>query len=402
MSTPDSAAAVLPGVPGIVGRSPWQIVRRKFRRNRVGMWSLGLLGLLYTLALFAGFFAPYRYDHQFRDSPFARPHLFSGIKFRDAEGAFHWRPFVYGKSRQRTLDEFGETLLKVVEDPTRRHPIRLFVSGDEWHVLGLIPCRWHLFGVDPVAVGQAAPAPGEPPKDPPGVVYLVGSDNFGRDIFSRLMYGGLVSMTVGLVGIAISLSLGLLLGGIAGYFGGLPEFVLMRMTEVIMAVPAIYLILTLRAAFPTNISSVTSYFLIVGILAFIGWASTARVIRGLVLSIREQDYVAAARALGVPHLAIIVRHVLPNTFSFAIVSATLSIPGYILGEVALSFLGVGINEPAASWGLMLKDAQQSTELVEHPWLIAPGVMVFLAVLAYNLFGDALRDAADPRSVLEAK
>lgn len=386
----------------IEGRSPWQIVRRKLRRNRVAMWSLGILAFLYFVAVFGGFFAPYRYDHQFRDSPYAAPHVLGGIHLWDAAGDFHWRPFVYGKTRQRTTDKFGEPILRVVDDPARRHPVRFFVQGDEWRLLGLFPCRWHLFGVDPLAVGAAAQAAGAPAKDAPGVIYLLGSDNFGRDIFSRLVYGSLVSMTVGLVGITISLSLGLLLGGIAGYVGGPVEFALMRLTEVIMAVPAIYLILTLRQVFPRDISSIASYFLIVAILALIGWASSARVIRGLVLSLREQDYVAAARALGVGHLAIIVRHILPNTLSYVIVSATLAVPYYILGEVTLSFLGVGIQEPEASWGLMLKDAQHSTELVQYPWLIAPGVMVFIAVLAYNVFGDGLRDAADPRSVLEAR
>ncbi|MCI0343121.1 MAG: ABC transporter permease [Planctomycetales bacterium] len=383
------------------GRSPWAMMWRRLRRNRVALAGAAILGVLYALAFFAGFFAPYHYDHQFRDTPLAPPHLLGGVHFRDAEGVFHWRPFVYGRSLIRTHDEHGEVILRRVEDPHRRHPIRLFVRGDEWRLLGLIRTRVHLFGVDPTPNG-AAPTGPEGSPDPPGVIYLLGSDLYGRDIFSRLCYGGLVSLTVGLVGIAISMSLGLLLGGIAGYFGGRVDFALMRIIEVIMAVPGIYLILTLRAAFPRSLSSIATYFLVVIILAFIAWASNARVIRGMVLSLREQDYVAAARALGISHLGIIVRHILPNTLSYVIVTATLYVPYYILGEVALSFLGVGIQEPEASWGLMLRDAQHATRLVDNPHLVMPGLLVFVAVLAFNFLGDGLRDAADPRSVLKAK
>jgi peptide/nickel transport system permease protein len=373
--------------------SPGRMIWRRLKRNRAAMAGLWILAALYVIAIFAGFFAPYAYDTQFRDSPFAPPQILGGIRFTDAEGTFHWRPFVYGTKRVRTHDDLGEVILTVAEDTSRRHPIRFFVSGDEWRVLGLIPVRLHLFGVDPVPVGAPADDPG-----PPGVLYLLGSDLFGRDILSRLLYGALVSLTVGIVGITISMTLGLVLGGVAGYFGGAVDFTLMRVVEVIMAVPGIYLILTLRFAFPQDLSSIASYFLIVIILALIGWASNSRVIRGMVLSLREQDYVAAARALGMTHFRIICKHILPNTFSYVIVTATLYVPYYILGEVALSFLGVGIQEPEASWGLMLKDAQHATRLVEHPWLVTPGVLIFVAVLAYNFLGDGLRDAADPRAI----
>ncbi len=381
------------------GRSPWQILWAKLRRNRIAMAGAALLGVLYFVAIFAGFFAPYAYDRQFRETADRPPHFPGRIRFRDAGGSFHWRPFVLGQVLRRTKDDLGETVLVRDEDPSRRHPIRFFVSGDPWRILGIVRCRLHLFGVDTEPEGGAPPG-GE--KVLPGVIYLLGSDLYGRDIFSRLLWGGLVSLTVGLVGISISMTLGLLLGGIAGYFGGKVDFGLMRIVEVIMAVPSIYLILTLRFAFPQSLSSVASYFLIVVILALIGWASNSRVIRGMVLAIREQDYVAAARALGVSHIAIIVKHILPNTISYVIVTATLYIPYYILGEVTLSFLGVGIQEPESSWGLMLKDAQHATRLVAHPWLVAPGVLVFITVLAFNFLGDGLRDAADPRSVLKAK
>lgn len=405
MSAPAATAAPPPlataGAPATASLTPWQHLWRRLRRNRIAVIGLWLLGVMYFLAVFAGFFAPYHYDHQFRDTTYRAPHLFGGIHFWDAEDTFHWRPFVYGITKERTRDDLGEVVLTFKEDTSRRHPLRWFVEGDEWRLLGVIPMDTHLFGVDARWDGAPALADGAEAVEPPGVIYLLGSDQYGRDILSRLLYGGLISLTVGLVGIAISMSLGMLLGGIAGYFGGVADSMLMRTVEVIMAVPGIYLILTLRSAFPRNLSSVSTYFLIVVVLAFIGWASNSRVIRGMVLSIREQDYVIAARALGVTNLNIIVRHILPNTLSYVIVTATLYVPYYILGEVSLSFLGVGIQEPEASWGLMLRDAQQTTKLVEHPHLIAPGVAVFVAVLAYNFLGDGLRDAADPRQVMRA-
>ena len=401
MSDPDlptAREAPGPAAPPAVSRTPWQQLWHRLRRNRVAMWGLWLLGIMYFLAVFAGFFAPYHYDHQFRDTPLRSPDILGGVHFWDAEGAFHWRPFVYGLRKVEERDAHGEVVLRVEPDHTRRHPVRWFAKGDRWRLLGVLPMERHLFGVDPVAEGPGA---GVAPATAPGVLYLLGSDLYGRDILSRLLYGGLVSLTVGLLGIAISMSLGMLLGGIAGYFGGAVDFGLMRTVEVIMALPSIYLILILRASFPTDLSSTASYILIVVILALIGWAANSRVIRGMVLAIREQDYVVAARALGVTNLNIIVRHILPNTLSYVIVTATLYVPYYILGEVALSFLGVGIQEPEASWGLMLRDAQQPTRLTAHPHLIAPGILVFIAVLAYNFLGDGLRDAADPRQVMRA-
>jgi peptide/nickel transport system permease protein len=204
------------------------------------------------------------------------------------------------------------------------------------------------------------------------------------------------------VGIMLSFSFGMLVGGISGYFGGITDTLIMRFTELVMSVPALYLILSLRAAFPTSIESDKMYIIIVVILSFISWASMSRIIRGMVLSIKGNDYVTAARALGYSPLRIIIRHILPNTLSFVIVAATISVPGYILGEAALSFLGVGITEPTASWGNMLKQAQSVRALTAFPWILAPGYVIFLTVLAYNFLGDGLRDALDPRKIMAAK
>jgi peptide/nickel transport system permease protein len=218
-----------------------------------------------------------------------------------------------------------------------------------------------------------------------------------------MLFGGQVSLTVGLVGIAISFSIGLMLGGISGYFGGWVDSLIMRTTELLLAIPTLYLLIALRGVFPMDLPSHQVYLAIVVILAFIGWAGLARVIRGMVLSIRRAEYVAAAEALGAGRLRIIARHILPNTMSFVIVAATVSVPGYILGEVVLSFLGLGVQEPAASWGNMLILARSVRALTSFPWMLfVPGTAIFLTVLAFNFLGDGLRDALDPRKVLGGK
>jgi peptide/nickel transport system permease protein len=266
------------------------------------------------------------------------------------------------------------------------HPLHFFVQGAEtYRLLWLLPTRLRFMGVDA-----------------PAHLYLFGSDKFGRDVFSRLLYGSRVSLTIGLLGIAISFFIGVLVGGLSGMLGGAFDMVAMRVAELILAIPALYLILALRAAFPMNMPSDRMYMIIVLILAFIGWATLGRVVRGMVLSIREFEYVNAARALGAGTLRILWRHILPNTASFLIVAATIAVPGYILGEVTLSFLGIGIQEPQASWGNMLTDAQSVRVLRSFPWMLIPGVFIFVTVLAYNFLGDGLADALNPRKVLGGK
>jgi peptide/nickel transport system permease protein len=227
---------------------------------------------------------------------------------------------------------------------------------------------------------------------------MMGSDSAGRDIFSRICYGSRISMTIGLVGTFLVLLIGLAIGGTSGYLGGRADDVLQRFTEMIMLLPGFYLLLMLRFMFPANMDSTKVYFAVVLILALVSWPGLARVIRGMVLSIKAMDYIQSARAIGLPTRRIIGRHVIPNTFGYVIVSATLSIPSYILSESALSILGLGIMEPTPSWGNMLQKAMDIAELDQHPWVLWPGVFIFIAVMAFNLVGDGLRDALDPKRV----
>jgi peptide/nickel transport system permease protein len=358
-------------------QSPWQVFWRQFRKSQIALIGGALLIVLYVLALFAPFVAPYPQEMMDRDRFFHPP---QGVHFVDGNGKFHLWPFVYST----TLKDPGRFLYE--EDKSRIMPLKLFARGSRYKMFGFIPMDRHLFAVDP-----------------PARLYVLGTDPLGRDVFSRLLYGGQISLTVGLVGLAISFSIGLFLGGVSGYFGGWVDTTIMRSTELLLNIPGLYLLIALRAIFPADLPSEQVYLAIVVILAFIGWAGLARIIRGMVLSIRRQEYVAAAEALGMSRMRIIVRHILPNTLSFVIVAATITIPGYILGEVVLSFLGLGVQEPAASWGNMLGQARTLRVMTSFPWMLfAPGVAIFVTVLAFNFLGDGLRDALDPRKVLGGK
>ena len=373
---PETIALSAPGIASareLRGRSPSQILWLKLRRNRVAMVGLYTLAVMYVAAILAGFIAPYSYDNARHDLPFYPP-MVSRIHIFDGEGRLT-RPFVYH------LVPVDPQLASYRDDTARMYPIRFFVRGDSYRILWIISSNIHLFGVEE-----------------PGHVYLFGSDNVGQDIFSRVLYGAQVSLSIGIVGIVISTIIGMIVGGIAGYFGGVTDFTIMRTVEILLALPSLYFILILRQTLGTGMSSINTYFIIVIILSFIGWASEARVIRGMVMSIKEQEYVIAARAMGFSNSRIIIRHILPNTFSFVIVTATLSVPFFILSEVALSFLGVGIQQPEASWGNMLVAAQNNRYLIDFPWVLIPGVFIFLAVMAWNFLGDGLRDAADPRTL----
>lgn len=355
--------------------SPSQITWRELRKNRFAMAGGAMLLVLYLMALLAPFLAPYDPLDQ---SPGDQNHSFEPpmrLHWRDRNGGWHWRPFVYATSPHFDQDQ----QLFYTSDPSQMYPIHFFVTGASYRFLFVIPTTIHLLGAEP------------------GAVYLLGTDELGRDYLSRLLAASQISLSVGLIAIAITFSLGMLVGGISGYYGGVADDIIMRLCEIMMSVPDFYLLLALAAAMPANISPVLAYVLIIVILSLIGWAGMARIVRGMVLSVREREYVEAARALGVGDLRIIIRHILPATFTYAIVAATMSVPGYILAEAGLSFLGLGIRDPMASWGNMLTAAQNLSTLMSRRWILAPGVMIFITTLAYNFLGDGLRDALDPKS-----
>ncbi len=315
-------------------------------------FSLGILLFFYLLAIFADFIAPYPYDLQNRKAPYHPPtkvHLFHKGEFV----GFYVHPYRLVNPIFKTYEEDKTKLCKVEFFTETPYGFKLFYT---------------------------------PPKCG---IYLLGTDRLGRDIFSRLLYGARISLSIGLIGVSITFLLGILFGGLAGYYGGWVDNAIMRLTEVLMSIPAFYLMLALRAIFPLDMSSVEVFLLIVFILSFIGWAGLARVIRGLVLSLREREYVLAAKTYGASPLRILFKHILPNTYFYLIVTATSAIPSYILGEAALSLLGLGIQEPYPSWGNMLSDARSLTVITFFPWILAPGVAIFLVVFAFNMLGDAL-------------
>jgi len=338
-------------------------------QNKILFPAVGILVALYISAVFAGFISPYRYDSEDRSKSYHPPTI---VHFTDESG-LTW-PYV--KEFQYHFDENQKRVYEPVDGVKRR--LRFLVEGERYELLNLFETNVHLFGV------------GADHR-----IYLLGADSRGRDLFSRILYGGRVSLSIGLVGVTISLIIGLIMGGVSGYCGGWIDSAIQRLIEMIMIVPAFFLLLGLRAAFPPDWSSVKVYMFIVVIMSFIGWAGMARVVRGMALSIREKEYVSAARASGVPGFWIIIKHIIPNTASYFIVAATVSIPGYILGESALSLLGLGIQDPRASWGNLLQDAMSISQIRFHPWILIPGVFIFLAIMCFNLIGDAIRDYVDP-------
>jgi peptide/nickel transport system permease protein len=329
---------------------------------------------LYLVAIFAEFVAPYDPEQDFAQYKFAEP---SSIHIRDDEGNFH-TPFIYPIKR-----EVDKTTLASVftEDRTVRHSIRLFTKGTEYELWGLLPMDRHLFGLDVPHSEQG--------------VFFFGSDRLGRDVFSRVIYGARISLSIGLLGVFITVILGVLIGGISGYYGGAIDNVIQRMIEFIRSIPSIPLWMGLSAALPADWPVIRLYFGITVILAFLNWDGLARVVRGRFLSMREEDFVIAARLVGSNELRIIVRHMVPSFLSYIIANLTLAIPGIILAETGLSFLGLGLRAPAISWGVLLQEAQSLKSLELAPWVFLPGLAVILAVLCFNFLGDGLRDAADP-------
>jgi peptide/nickel transport system permease protein len=352
-----------------VVRTPAQLAWRQLRKHKMALAGGAILIVLYLLAALAEVVAPYSLDYADRDR-FFHPPVYP--RFVDGQG-FSLRPFVHptrlADPQMRAYDV----------DRSQRAYLRFFVRGEPYRMFGLFNASIHLFGVDP-----------------PGRIFLFGTDQSGRDQFSRIMYGGRISLTIGILAAAVTIPLGLIYGGVAGYYGGRIDNGLMRLSEIIIAFPDFYLLLTLSAVLPTQVACTTRFYLITFILAFIGWAGFSRIIRGIVLSLTRQEYVQAARAAGLGDLRIIVRHILPQTASFVIVTATLGIPAAILGESGLSFFGFGVREPCSSWGNLLTSASNLPTLILSPWLLGPGLFIIAAVVAFNLFGDGLRDALDPR------
>ncbi|MGQ9554477.1 MAG: ABC transporter permease [Anaerolineae bacterium] len=353
--------------------SQWQLMWWRFRRHRLALVSVVVIVLIYLVAIFCEFLATYNPNVHNQTYAFAPP---QGLHFIDESG-FHLRPFVYGLKGERDPET---RRLVFVPDPSQKYPLRFFVHGEPYKMWGIIPSDLHLLGI-------------EGGKD--ATFYLLGTDRLGRDQFSRLVYGTRLSTSIGLVGVTLSFVLGILIGGISGYYGGSVDNIVQRSIEFLRSIPTIPLWMGLSAALPPHWSPVKVYFGITVILSLIGWTGLARVVRGRFLSLRAEDFVMAARLAGAGEMRIILRHMVPSFLSHVIASLTLSIPSMILSETALSFLGLGLRPPAISWGVLLQEAQNFRSVALAPWLLAPGLAVVITVLAFNFMGDGLRDAADP-------
>jgi len=355
------------------GLSQWQLMHRRFFRHRLAIIAILVLGIFYLGALFAPMISPYNPNKRFTTHVYAPP---TQLQFFDENG-FRFLPFIYG--RKMVLDP--DTWQRVYqEDTSKRYDIRLFVRGDPYKFLGLFEMDFHFFGVD-------GPEP----------LFLFGTDGMGRDLFSRIFHGSTISLTIGLVGVFLSLVIGLILGSISGLLGGIVDTIIQRIIEILMSIPQIPLWMALSAALPPHWPMIQVYFGITIILSILGWTGVARVVRGKFLALREEEFVLAAKTFGASQRWIITKHLIPSFLSYVIVQVTLSIPGMILGETALSFLGLGLRSPAISWGVLLQEAQNIRSVALHPWLMIPGFFVIVVVLSFNFIGDGLRDAADPYS-----
>ncbi len=352
----------------------WSLVWWKFKKNKLAIVGGIILLLMYfTMVIIPEFISPYLLE---RSSEYtgAKP---QAIRFVDSEGKWQ-APFVYGLERK--VDTKTRTRY-YVENPAVKYPVGLFVKGDAYKLLGFIPMNIHLFGTTST--------------DPKASVFIMGTDSLGRDYFSRIIYGGRLSLLIGLIGQFLTLIFGAVAGAISGYYGGVVDVIVQRITEFLQAFPDIPLFMALAAAIPKFWSPILVYFMLTVILAFVRWGGLARQVRGLILSLREREYVLAAKSFGATDSRMMFRHLLPGTLSHIIVIATLSIPGMILAETSLSWLGLGLRAPLTSWGVLLNEGATVTSIRFYPWLLLTIPFLLLVILAYNMLGDGLRDALDP-------
>ncbi|MDG5787212.1 ABC transporter permease [Evansella sp. AB-P1] len=351
----------------------WQLIWWKFKKHKAAMIAGPLLLLLIFIAILSPFISPTTPGERWSDYRYAPPQK---IHFYDSDGGFSFRPFVYDMEQVTDPQTFRRTF---EPDTSERHYIQFFTRGETYSFYGLFETNIHLFGLEDSSVP----------------LFLMGSDQLGRDVFTRALYASRVSLSFGFVGIIFTLIIGLVLGGISGYIGGRIDTAIQRLIDLILCIPTIPLWMALAASLPRDWSSIQMYLGMVLIFSAIGWTELARVIRGKVLSLREEDFIMAARLSGATNSRIIGKHLLPGFASYIIVSVTITIPTVILGETALSFLGLGLQPPVVSWGVLLQSAQSFESLAHHPWLLWPAAFVVYAVLMFNFLGDGIRDAADP-------
>lgn len=336
-------------------------------RQAISRW-VTVLVILHGIVACAGFFAPYDSVEQNRNNPYVPP---MRLHFVDAQGHFHVRPFVYAvKLREGTFDQYED-------DSQERNPLRFFVTGSRYYLLGFLPGRLHLFG-------------GEKNR-----IYLMGSDGYGRDQFSRFLFGGQISLLAGFLGAGLTLLIGWFLGILAGYYGGWLDDLLMRVAELFMALPWLYLLFAIRAFLPLSVSPVKAFLLVVGVLGGVGWARPARLVRSVVLSARERDYVRAARGFGANGFYLVRRHILPETGSVIWTQLAILIPQFVMAEMTLSFLGLGVPEPAPSWGNLLSILQQYSVLVSYWWMYLPALLMAPFFLGYLGFASSLQERGEP-------
>jgi peptide/nickel transport system permease protein len=340
------------------------------RRRKLASW-LVVLGVLHAIVLCAGFFAPYNPVEQDRKNPYLPP---MRLHFVDTQKHLHLRPFVYAfQLRPGTFDQY-------IEDTTQPRPLHFFVAGAPYRLLGFLPARLHLFGADNDRI------------------YLLGTDAFGRDQLSRILFGGQISLLAGLLGAGFTLLIGWCIGAVAGYFGGWRDDVLMRLAELFLALPWLYLLFAIRAFLPLTVNPLEAFFLIVAVIAAVGWARPARLVRGIVLSAKERDFVRAARGFGASNFYLLRRHILPETSSVLLTQAAILIPQYVLAEMTLSFLGLGVPEPVPSWGNLLSNLQQYSVLVSYWWMYLPALLMVPFFLGYLGLASALQERTDPYKI----